>query len=189
MDLIEEALGVRPALGGRHPNYGTHNALLSLGPTTYLELIAPDPELGRPSRGRVFGLDEIEAAGMRTWALKCDDIVTLASRAADSGIGPIENGRRERPDGTVLSWQLSDPYAMPLGGAVPFLISWGDNTQHPATVAPDGGALVGLAIEHPEPERLMKALAPLDVSVEVLEADAFGLIATIQTPAGTVELR
>lgn len=48
MDEIEQLLGVRPVAGDRHPQYGTHNALLSLGPKTYLEIVAADPDRTPP---------------------------------------------------------------------------------------------------------------------------------------------
>ena len=40
---FEELTGIRPAFGGEHPDLGTHNALISLGDRTYLELLAPRP--------------------------------------------------------------------------------------------------------------------------------------------------
>jgi hypothetical protein len=137
----------------------------------------------------LFGLDDIGAPEMRTWAIRREDIPTVLATARASGIGPIGAGSRERPDGTTLSWQLTDPYAMPWDGAVPFVISWGD-TPHPATTLPSGGALAGLAIVHPDAEAVRKALALLDVTVDVREGDAFELVASIRTPGGaTVELR
>ena len=59
IERIAGLLGTRPVIGGCHPTFGTHNALLSIGPETYLEIIAPDPALARPSRGRVFGMDDL----------------------------------------------------------------------------------------------------------------------------------
>jgi hypothetical protein len=40
---LEERLGVRARDGGRHTGLGTHNALLSLGPQTYLAELDPCP--------------------------------------------------------------------------------------------------------------------------------------------------
>lgn len=189
MDFIEQLLGVRPVAGGRHRRYGTHNALISLGPTTYLEIIAPDPEVAEPDRGRLFGLDSLPRSRLVTWVVRSEEIEeTVAAAGARVGIGPVGSGSRERPDGTVLKWRLSDPYAMPLGGAIPFLISWGE-TPHPASAAPDGGSLIRLRINHPEPELVRVSLAALGIAMDVRLADEFELVATIRTPSGVVELR
>lgn len=54
---VELALGVRAPVGGTHPSMGTHNHLLRLGPSLFLEIIAINPEAPAPARPRWFGLD------------------------------------------------------------------------------------------------------------------------------------
>lgn len=189
MDEIERRLGVRPAIGGRHPKYGTHNALLSLGPTTYLEVIAPDPGNPNPVRGLPFGMKDLREPRLATWILRTDRIDELADAAAGAGVdlGEIETGHRETTEDTVLSWRASDPYADRFGGAVPFLIDWG-TTPHPAGAAPAGGDLVGLRIEHPSADRVRAVLAALGARLEVKRARLSRVVATIRTPSGDLEL-
>lgn len=185
MDAIEASLGVRPIPGGRHPQFGTHNALVSLGPDTYLEVIARDPGLPAPERGRLVDLSDGQVPRLVTWVLRVDDLAAIAqgpARAA-SGIGRIEGGSREQTDGTVIEWQLTDPYAMPMNGAIPFLINWG-NTTHPAKMKPRAGVLIGLRIEHPDPCRVRAALKTLNTTADVVETDDFRLIAQIRTRDG-----
>jgi hypothetical protein len=190
MTEIDKLLGVRPVIGGRHPDFGTHNALLSLGPGTYLEIIAPDPSLPAPDHGLAFGISEHQPPGIVTWALRVDEIQAVAEGATAAGvpIGAVVSGSREKPDGTVLSWQLSSPDAMPFDGAIPFLISWG-NTPHPAGSTPRGGELVGIQIEHPEASKVSAALSALGLDIGAKKADKYALTATIKTGQGFVELK
>lgn len=187
---IERLLGVKPIPGGRHPDFGTHNALVALGKTTYLEIIAPDPELPRPERGRPFGLDEREESHLATWALRSESIKERASQAKSQGValGAVTSGSRDRPDGRTLSWKLTDPYAMPMDGAVPFLISWG-LTPHPAGGNPKAGKLTGLRIVHPNPTAVRDALGTLGVEMKVEKGPQMQLVATIQTGNRQIEIK
>jgi hypothetical protein len=189
LEEIEGLLGVRPVLGGRHPGFGTHNALVSLGPATYLEVIAPDPGLPPPPRGVLFFDDHRGESRLATWAVRSEAITDAVSamRAAGVDLGEIQSGRRETPDGTTLSWRLSDPWAPRLGGAIPFLIAWG-GTPHPARSAPAAGELVRLQVEHPEPGRVQEALGVLGMDVHVRRAGRFAMAATIETLKGEVAL-
>jgi len=185
---IEALLGTAPVIGGRHPRYGTHNALLSLGPTTYLEIIARDPDLQPPDRGAWIDVPAGDDSRLLTWVLRAEQIDASASAASGIGLGPIQSGRRQAPDGSELSWRLTDPYALPLGGVIPFLISWGD-TPHPARSAPRAGTLHKLTIAHPDPERVSAALDALGIELDVAASADPGLIATIETAGGLIELR
>jgi len=189
MDAIEGLLGVRPVPGGRHPAFGTHNALLSLGPATYLEVIAPAPALRRPERGVLFEREAREGPRLITWVARAEaiDEAAEALRVAGFDPGAVEEGRRQTPDGTMLTWRLSDPDAMALAGAVPFLIAWGE-TPHPASAAPSGGSLIALQIEHPEPARVRSALEALGMRLAVSSGDRVRLVAKIETAGGVVEL-
>ena len=194
--VVEELLGVAPAVGGRHPEYGTHNALLSLGPTTYLEVIAPDPEADPAPRG-VLAAGPDASSGLPgellTWVLRAERLEAAARDLRAAGIDPgrLLPGRRERPDGSELTWRLTDPYARPLDGAVPFLIAWG-RSPHPAASAPVAGRLTGLHIEHPAPSKVRAALAVLRVTpgggLTLAAGERFAMRATIRTEAGEVQL-
>ena len=62
---IEDLFGVRLAPGGKHPDMGTHNRLLSLGPGLYLEVIAIDAAAPPPDRPRWFDLDNFDGPPAR----------------------------------------------------------------------------------------------------------------------------
>jgi hypothetical protein len=190
MAEMERLLGVCPVPGGRHPDFGTHNALLGLGPETYLEVIAPDPSLPPPARGVLFGADALEAPRLVAWALRVEAIEERAADAAARGLslGAVQSGSRETPGGRVLSWKLTDPYAMLLDGAIPFLIAWG-KTPHPGRGVPRAGELMGLRLEHPDAGALRQCLEALGVEVGVREAPRPGVIAMIRTQRGLVEIR
>lgn len=185
MQEIEALLGVRPVPGGHHPRYGTHNALLSLGPGTYLEVIARDPDLAAPERGVLIDIPENGESRLVTWVYRVEDIEQSVKAARHAGLelGRIELGSRTSPDGSELHWQVTDPYAVRMNGVIPFLINWGD-TAHPARVVPSGGELVELLIEHPDPARVRQALALLEADVNVARGDEIRIVARISTTDG-----
>ncbi|MDG1266003.1 MAG: VOC family protein [Ilumatobacter sp.] len=146
---FELSYGVRPAIGGRHQGLGTHNALISFG-ESYLELIAPDPSQPDPDSPRPFGVDDIDAPRLATFAVRPDtengetvEILIAACQAASHDTGPLVSMSRQAPDGSVLTWRLTFP-TMTHDGLVPFLIDWG-GTVNPAATAPGGVSLIELS--------------------------------------------
>jgi hypothetical protein len=101
---LEERLGVRAQAGGQHIGLGTHNALLALGPQTYLEVIAPDPGQPEPSVPRPFGLGGISRGGLVGWAIACQNIDAAVADARRRGYDPgeVAGMQRAAPTGPVL---------------------------------------------------------------------------------------
>lgn len=187
---LERRFGVRAIPGGRHPDEGTWNAIIPLGPAVYLELVAPDPSQPSPSRPRWFGIDTLPEPRLVTWAAKSSGLeeLVVAARRVGLPLGPVRSGSRRRPDGTVLTWRLTDPLTLVADGIVPFFIDWGA-TPHPAGAAPPDATLVGLRGEHPGGDRIAAQLLHLGVGLEVSLRPEPALIATLETPQGPVELR
>jgi Glyoxalase-like domain len=186
---IERLTGVRAVLGGRHPSFGTHNALLGLGPHAYLEIMAPDPSLPAPARGRLTDGWGLESPRLVTWVVRPPDIAEAATTAASCGIelGKVRPCSRLTPDGTTLRWRLSDPYSPRLSGAVPFLIDWGA-TPHPAETARVGLSLEGFRIEHPAADTVNEVLESLHAGELCTRNDNVRLVARVRSPKGLVEL-
>ena len=191
-DWIEEKLGVRPAPGGQHVTMGTHNALVSLGPRQYLEVIAVDPSLPAPGRPRWFDLDEPR---MKAALAEGPQLATWGARTRD-----LERAVHRLPSlGTILamtrgdwSWRIvvPDDGHRPGRGLVPTLLQW-DGTAHPTDRLPDSGRrLVLLAGEHPEPATVREDIAALGLSdtLKVTYAKSPRLAAMIRTPRGVATL-
>jgi hypothetical protein len=189
VDELEHRLGVRAEAGGRHPEEGTWNAVISVGPAMYLEIIAPDPNRPAPPAGRWFGLDGAAADHLVAWAAKSSDLARRvdAARSAGLPLGDVQRGSRRRPDGTLLSWAFTDPRTALGDGLVPFLIDW-DESPHPGD-APGGIELLALRGEHPTPATIAGMLQRLSIDLPVTEGPRPALVATLATPQGPVELR
>jgi len=186
---VEERLGTRALPGGRHPAWGTHNAIVPLGPACYLEVIAPDPEAPTPAVPRPLGLDTLTTPRLATWVAVGRDLPSLVRAAASHGIdlGEVSERSRERGDGTTLRWVMTDPARERAGGVIPFFIDWAD-TPHPGSSGPAACQLTSLTARHPDPAKVRAHLEALSLDLAVQHADAPGLIATFETTEGTAVL-
>lgn len=174
---VEERLGVRMAPGGAHPAMGTHNRLLSLGPSEYLEVIAIDPAAPRPARARWFGLDGFSGPPRPVaWVLRCNNIDTEGWPEA---AGPALALRRGD-----FAWRVTVPDSGlgPFDGLYPALIEWA--ALHPTERLPDHGLrLAGLALSHPEITALAASLPLHDARLHFAHGRA-GLQLTLTTAFG-----
>jgi len=187
--LVKRVLGVTPQKGGEHPQMGTHNLLLRLGDSTFLEIIACNPSVKKPDRPRWFALDKIKKdtpAKIRTWVVKTKDIQTTLEQCSED-IGKIEPINRGD-----THWLITIPKdgSIPFKGGAPALIQWKADS-HPATKLVDHGfSLKKLQIHNPEAKKISRLLNSIDFSgnVEVVESTNPKIIAFIQTPNGIREL-
>lgn len=176
---VEAAIGVPLSPGGVHPDFGTHNRLLSLGPGEYLEVIAADPAAPPPGRARWFGLDTFLGAPRPVHWIARSERLDLWP-----GVGaPMALSRGD------YRWEITlDPSGVPAaGGALPALIRWA--SAHPADALPDRGVrLARLILRASEPAALACLAPHLDDPRIVIEAGPPGLSAVLATPRGMVTL-
>lgn len=155
----EATFGVTPVRGGSHPSLGTCNALLSFG-STYLEIIAPDPE---QTLTGTFGsrLATLNTGGLITWAAR-GDLRQIKRTLSDRGIecaGPIPTSRKT-PAGQLLEWELLFPRRHLFGGLFPFFIDW-LKCEHPSSTSPVAGELRSFVISVPDAENYLDMVSNL----------------------------
>ncbi|MFM2397939.1 MAG: hypothetical protein RL341_96 [Pseudomonadota bacterium] len=189
-----QTLGVDAQRGGQHTTMGTHNALIKLSDSTYLELLAIDPSLPEPPHPRWFTLSEtatkqrLKRRGphLIAWAARTD---RLEQASAILG-GEIHDFKRDR-----YRWQMSLPSGGKLheGGAVPLLLEW-RSVLHPCQNLPEAGlrlVQLELTVRDPdETELLLKAIHfKMDRAVRLIVSRGTpALRAIIDSPLGRIEI-
>lgn len=192
VEFVRRSLGVMPQVGGEHPRMGTHNLLLRLGHSIYLEIISRNPNAPKPERPRWFALDSLKAdtpPRLATWVARTTDIVsTLAACSEPLGnVEPMSRGR--------LNWLITIPSdgSLPFNGIAPTLIEW-HTEAHPATKLQDVGcSFVRIEAFHPEAAKISALLKSISVEGEISVAPLPTgkqpyLVAYIQSPSGLRKL-
>jgi hypothetical protein len=188
--FVYQHTGVRAAFGGVHPGAGTQNALISLGESRYLEIIAPDPKQPSSidSRNLKALTDDPVLVG---WAEHRADIDAFAVRLKKQGFvieGPMP-GSRKRPDGRVLTWKVmrlkDDPTQL-----LPFFIEWSADSIHPSVDSPQGCRLMRFEAFAPDADAraISGQVKALDLDLPLAERRNSLLVATIAGPKGQLEV-
>lgn len=178
----------QPLYGGEHPGEGTANAVMALGPSTYLEILGRDPAQGG------VGLDQevknLSGSGLYHWAIGGIDLPLLAEKARLAGYegGGLVAGGRMKPDGKWLGWTCWGLRNHGFGSLVPFFIDWMDS-EHPAISAPLGGRLAGFEIYSPQADDLKRLFAALELDAVVKRHETPGVAAVLESGKGRLELR
>lgn len=188
---VREQLGIDMPQGGRHPQMGTHNLLLRLGDEIFLEVIAIDPSVSRPTRPRWFGLDDAESVKLawsngcrlRGWVAQTNNLDGLL--AEHGGL----LGRKECISRGDRNWLFSVPAdgSLPAGGIAPSVIDWGERKSPASNMLDLGYSLVSFQIEHPNPEHVgnfYRLLKLVDHPI-IVQGSQLRYSAVIKTPDGS----
>ncbi|WP_298241621.1 VOC family protein [uncultured Bradyrhizobium sp.] len=199
-NLAEGVLHVRNCLdldvpfGQRHAYMGTHNHLLQLGDTVYLEIVALDPDAAAPGRPRWFGLDDQkqvrsdwdEGRRLRGWVARTDMIDAIIARHGD-----LFGAKVPLPTSDpAFDFAIPNDGSLPLDGAAPSIIDRRGKPRSMAAIADLGARLKSFTLEHPEPaalETLYRALT-IDRPPDIVQGPKPRYRARIETPGGPREL-
>lgn len=193
---LERFFGVALSAVGTHVRMGTHNRLLSLGPSCYLELIAIDPAGEQPFMARWFGLDTPDVREriatrprLLGWVARTAEIEMLSAKTGGL-LGGIHSMARND-----FQWRITIPddgYPVE-AGLVPSLIQW-DTPIHPCQQLPDHGCRVEwMEAAHPNPAKVAYLLGELGVenAMKVTPTPPYSgmtMCAYIRTPGGVKTL-
>lgn len=171
MEAFADTTGCTPEYGGPHVGGGTHNALVSLGKSVYIELISPDPDqLDRtpsqqtPNLGQ--RLAKAEGSRLLAWAIRSTDLDQMTGQYCGIETAKPFNMSRQQPNGETLNWRLMNLIRHDLKGFAPFFIDWLD-CPHPATANPVAGEFASLHIAHPNPNLVELANSTVNVNATV----------------------
>ncbi|MGF1501389.1 MAG: VOC family protein [Paracoccaceae bacterium] len=188
---LTDRLGFEIGDAARHPAMGTQNRRLRLGSLTYLEVIAIDPEAPRPTHPRWFGLGAAETvrrdweAGrrLRAWVARTEAIGEVLAAHGD-----LLGTARRLPG--PLDFALLADGRLPADGALPSIIDRLGKPPPSIAMTDRGARLARFCLEHPEPAALQALYERIGIrgAPEILAGPVVRLRATLETPAGPVEL-
>jgi len=190
MDWFEKLSGIRPTFGGYHTTQGTKNAVINLGNSRYLELLAADEENKAIQPPRWMGVDFLEKAQMTRWSLKSNDLPTDSTilKEYQQEMGTIQGGQRKTTSGNLLTWEMIMPLAAPQIEVMPFMTDWQHSAVHPTDAMGEQCELISMAFTHPNPNLLQPTLAKLGLDIALTQGSNIGIKVKIKCPKGIIEI-
>ena len=182
--ILETKLSTKFSPGGEHMIMGTHNKLLKLQSNIYLEVIANNPNVSKPSRQRWFSLDESsikekikKSPRLLCWVLEVDNIEDTVKKC---GYNPGEILQLSRDE---LTWKVTVPSNGKLveNGVLPVLIEWPSN-QHPSKKLNNSKVSINkISLFHPEPYKIKSIISNLIESDLIHVSEGFPKMELILT--------
>ena len=168
---IQDFIKAKFLAGGKHPLMATHNRLIKLQNSLYMEIIAADPNASlarNPKRkNRWFSLDSSatqkrlsRAPQPLCWVVAVNNIEQTSMHCGYNPGNVIEMTRGD------LKWKItvSENGELPESGVLPILIEW-PNGKHPTKTMPESNMfLEKLNLFHPHPNEIKQILSKLNVN-------------------------
>lgn len=183
--------GITAILGGKHHSKGTKNALVNLGNSVYLEILAIDHENQNIKAPRWMGMDLISEAKITRWSITSNqlekDQAILQSYHPQMGI--IEEGARETPDGSILKWKMILPLSKPEVEIIPFMTDWSLSSFHPTERLEQNCTLEEIILStSADDHAAKKCISQLFNGIEIVPFNTAKINIKVDGPKGTFYL-
>jgi len=187
---LENKLGVKTAIGGRHLTQGTKNALINLGDKCYLEILAIDEDNKDITTDRWMGIDLLQGSKITRWALKAMDIKEDATHLNqyNTNMGQVTGGSRKMTNGKTLTWQIAMPLSSPEVEIVPFITDWSDSDAHPTDSLDHDCRLLELRLSHPNPMDIQNLFNQMNIGLTITKSQTATIELIVQTPNRIVSI-
>ncbi|MDC0476904.1 VOC family protein [Alphaproteobacteria bacterium] len=189
---LEAMLAASFSIGGKHHMMATHNRLLRLQNSIYLEAISIDHDAaattGDIGRRRWFSLDDDRTRQKLAispqplcWVVAVDDIHQATAKCGYNA------GRITRVTRDGLEWWLTipDDGSLAESGLLPSFIEW-PNGRNPANRLPENGTILqNIILVHPNPQFITSCIDGIGIDGPIVVRQGQSeLIFQLQTSAG-----
>jgi Glyoxalase-like domain len=152
---VRDCIGLDVPFGSRHEYMGTYNHRIQLGGSTYLEIVALEPDGFKPRRARWFGVDDeqrvradwAEGRRLRGWVANTETLGQVLSEHA----GIFGDNVSLPPEAPTFAFSIPADGTLPLDGAAPSLIDHYGDSNYIASIPDLGATLISFSLEHPDP--------------------------------------
>jgi hypothetical protein len=130
VNRIGSQIGTAFVDGGIHPKFGTRNFTAPLLNGQYIEIVCPldHPATDATPFGQAVKKKADSGGGWMAWVIAVDNIDKVEKHYGRKAT----EGKRQKPDGTILEWKQLGVKDILQNSQLPFYVEWISNT-HPST--------------------------------------------------------
>jgi hypothetical protein len=186
MQDFKKMAGVELTLAGAIRGLGIRCARVSFDDSSYIEVIAPDPNSPGPI-GEILKGMVLEGMVPFHYAIRSAKAKELKEKVKKFGYTPDHicmSGKHK--DGTSRKWEMLYLYGHEMGGICPFFINHA-NSDHPCRRLPVVGTLKRFTIRAPEGDPVHELFPAIGVNTILLETGKPKISFRFSSPEGTVK--